>query len=435
MTTRPNILFIFSDQQNWQAVGFEDPTFQSPNMDRIASEGIIFTESFCTTPQCSPSRSSMMTGLYPSKTGVMGNIGQAGGPPLKHPTIGLALQKAGYRTAYYGKWHLGKDAIGTAGWDDNFGVIGPETNNDNEVTRRAQQFLENNKNSDQPFALFLSYTNPHDIYHFNKEKNLRPTKKISLPATWYNKDFSKVPDIQKQFMREDQGKVIVDLEAPAWERYREIYREKVKLYDDELGKVYHCLQSIGKDDSTLVLLTSDHGDMDTHHRLIYKGPFMYDQMMRVPLVIKLPKYYQNSNSSKTINFPTVNVDLVPTLADFSGIIIPSLDGLSLKPLLIGEGGCPKREFIIGEYYSKQNWVNPIRMIRNHKFKLNLYYGNRIELYDIEADALETNNCANDEKYKKDIAELTSKLESWMKQRNDPFFSQTPTTRDGKTLLQ
>ena len=100
---KPNILFIFSDQQHWQAVGFEDSSFDTPSLDRLAREGTVFTHSFCTTPQCSPSRSSIMTGLYPSKTGVLGNVGKAGGDPLRIPTIGTVLQDAGYYTAYFGR--------------------------------------------------------------------------------------------------------------------------------------------------------------------------------------------------------------------------------------------------------------------------------------------------------------------------------------------
>ena len=93
---KPNIIFIFSDQQHWQAVGFEDDSFDTPSLDNLASNGTVFCNSFCTTPQCSPSRSSMLTGFYPSKTGVLGNIGAAGGSPLEMATIGKMLQDEGY---------------------------------------------------------------------------------------------------------------------------------------------------------------------------------------------------------------------------------------------------------------------------------------------------------------------------------------------------
>lgn len=434
MNEKPNILFIFSDQQHWQAMGFEDATFNSPNLDRVASEGTVFTESFCTTPQCSPSRSSMMTGLYPSKTGVIGNIGQAGGTPLKTSTIGVYLQNAGYRTAYYGKWHLGKDPLGIAGWDDDFGVTGPETGNDTEVTHRAIKFLQKQQNKNQPFALFLSYKDPHDIYHFSREVDPKPSASIELPLSWQLKDFSTVPEVQSQFMREDQGKVMNHATPKAWERYRELYREKVKLYDDEVGKVLKSLENIGKAGSTLLMLTSDHGDMDTHHRLIYKGPFMYEQMMRVPMIIRLPGYEKLSLAPRTLDFPTVNVDIAPTIADFAGITLKNTDGLSLKSLLTGQGKIPQRDFIIGEYFSKQQWINPIRMIRDKKFKYNLYAKNGEELYDMKNDPSEIHNLAKNESYQEEKAKMVAKLEAWMQLNADPFPSQSPTTRDGKPII-
>jgi len=187
---RPNILFVFSDQQHWQAVGFEDSSFCTPNLDRLAADSTVFANSFCTTPQCSPSRSSILTGRYPSRTGVLGNLNAAGGNPLRMPTIAATLQRRGYRTAYFGKWRLGKDPVGTAGWDEDFGVTGPAA-----------------------------------------------AEPANLPMTWHRKDLSTVPAVQNRFMTEGQGRVIVGKETPAWQRYREIYREKAALYDDEVGKV------------------------------------------------------------------------------------------------------------------------------------------------------------------------------------------------------
>ena len=98
-----NILLIFSDQQHWQAMGSVDAFFNTPSLDRIAKESTVFERSFCTTPQCSPSRSSFLTGLYPTTTGVLGNVGAAGGNPLRQTTIAAELQAAGYLTAYFGK--------------------------------------------------------------------------------------------------------------------------------------------------------------------------------------------------------------------------------------------------------------------------------------------------------------------------------------------
>ncbi len=343
------------------------------------------------------------------------------------------LQAEGYYTAYFGKWHLGKDPVGTAGWNEDFGVTGPETTDDTEVTRRALTFLEQRSSAEQPFALFLSYNNPHDIYRFGRETNPVPKEAMGLPVTWHNKDLSAVPAVQEQFMSQDQGKVIVNAEPPAWERYRELYREKVKLYDDEVGNILAALADNGSSETTLVVATSDHGDMDAQHRLIYKGPFMYEHMMRVPLVVRLPASLQRDKTPHAVDFLSVNVDLVPTLADLAGIAMPRTDGVSLKPFLTGEARPPQREFVIGQYYSKQKWVNPIRMIRKKGYKYNLCRTHGEELYDLENDPSEIVNIALDEKHAKAKADLAAKLERWMRQHDDPFNSQNPTTPDGEAL--
>jgi arylsulfatase A-like enzyme len=428
MTERPNILFIFSDQQHWEAAGFEDASFQTPNLDRLAREGAVFTHAFCTTPQCSPSRSSILTGLYPSKTGMLGNVDSAGGTPLRLRTIGALLQDAGYRTAYFGKWHLGKDSAGTAGWDEEFGVTGPDQFDDPEVTRRAVRFLNAVKDTDRPFALFLSYNNPHDIYEFGREAAPAPQTPLPLPDTWHRKDLSTVPAVQQQYMAEDAGRKIVNAEPAAWQRYRELYREKVKLYDDALGPVLSAVDEHDLSDSTVVMATSDHGDMDAQHGLVYKGPFMYEHMVRVPLIVRVP-----GAGPKTLDFLTVNVDLVPTLADLTRTTVPRSDGVSLAPLLTGNGPLPRRDFVIGQYYSKQKWVNPIRMIRTARHKYNWYGTHGEELYDLMADPEETRNLASDVRYRQVKEELAATLRQWLKDNDDAFESQVPTTRDGQAL--
>ena len=296
---KPNILFIFSDQQHWQALGFKDPFFETPNLDALAAGGVVFENSFCTTPQCSPSRSSLLTGNYPSKTGVMGNIGAAGGSSLAEKTIGARLKKAGYRTGYFGKWHLGSEAIANAGWDEEWKRIG-----DREVTRRAVKFLEACKYADKPFALFLSYNNPHDIYHFRPDRD-RAKGPVILPESWHRETFAGKPAIQKQFMTEDQGTKIWGHEQAVWEAYREFYREKVRLYDTEVGQVLRALKDSGLEEETVVFASSDHGDMDTHHKLIFKGPFMYEQMVRIPLIVRMPGALGGGGPRRIADFAAV----------------------------------------------------------------------------------------------------------------------------------
>ncbi|MHC4886204.1 MAG: sulfatase family protein [Planctomycetota bacterium] len=431
MSQQPNILFIFSDQQHWEAMGFEDSSFTTPHLDRLAAEGTVFSQAFCTTPQCSPSRASMLTGLYPSRNGVLGNVGAAGGEPLRMPTVGAVLQGAGYRTAYFGKWHLGQEEAGIAGWDEELGITEPRPA-DGEVTRRALDFLSRQGESDQPFALFLSYNNPHDIYEFSSERDPEPAREHILPETWHAKDFAAVPRVHAQFMEEDQGRVIVDAETRAWERYREIYREKTRLYDEEVGTVLAALAETGEADETLVLATSDHGDMDTQHRLIYKGPFMYEHMMRVPLIIRLPAG-QRGRAVARVDASTVNVDLLPTLCAYAGVEVPSTDGSSLLPLLFGEASPVDRSAVIGQYYSKQRWVNPIRMLRTDEWKYIRYQTHGEELYNLKEDPQELKNCAGDDQAAGAKAELSARLDRWLQDHDDPFDTQAPTTRSGEPL--
>ncbi|MCA1809232.1 MAG: sulfatase-like hydrolase/transferase [Lentisphaerae bacterium] len=435
MKNKPNILFVFSDQQHWEAVGFNDGSFDTPNLNRLAAEGTVFSNAFCTTPQCSPSRSSMLTGMYPAKTGVIGNVGQAGGSPLKQPTVGKMLQQAGYRTAYFGKWHLGKNEVGTAGWDEDFGVVQKEQHDDEEATRLALDFMQRAAaRPDEPFALFLSYNDPHDIYHYGREAKLQtpPAPRSApapLPPSWQGHDFESVPGVQHQFMLEDQGKIMAGAESPAWERYRELYREKVKLYDNHVGRVLGALEAHGLLERTMIIATSDHGDMDAQHRLIFKGPFMYEHMMRVPLIIRRP----GVPAGRTVDYLTPNVDLVPTMADWAGFDPGATDGVSLDLLLTGVGRPPERDFVIGQYYSKQRWINPIRMIRTDRLKYNLYRVHGEELYDLQNDPHELKNLADDPDYAERKDELAARLEGWLRENGDDFHELQPTTRDGQPL--
>jgi len=427
---------MFTDQQHWQALGCVDDTFRTPALDRFAASSVCFTRAYCTTPQCSPSRSSILTGLYPSKTGVMGNVGAAGGDELTGETIGLWLQRAGYTTAYFGKWHLGHHEVGTAGWDEDYGVTGGEKRDDSEVTRRALDFLERRHNGDRPFALFLSYNNPHDIYDVRGDNNnggpAAPHSDTPLPSSWYRQDFSRVPSVQRRFMTDDQGQIVpVDEESDLWRQYRDFYRGKMELVDAEMGRVFDYLDSQGLSDHTLVIVTSDHGDMDGNHRLVFKGPFMYDHMLRVPLLIRAPG--ENSPAGTTVPFAAVNVDLVPTMADYAGIDIPAADGVSLRPFVDGAGEPPRRDAVMTQYYSKQKWVNPIRSVCTTEYKYNRYRYHGEELYDLTQDPDETVNLAADPAYREVISRLKGTLDDWIVDNGDPFYSQFPTDREGNPL--
>lgn len=432
-TGRPNIVVILSDQQHGGACGFNDTFFHTPNLDQLASDSVVFDRFFCTTPQCSPSRSSILTGLYPHQTRVLANMG-AGKPgeipQLSRETIGLALQRAGYHTAYFGKWHLGEDSVGTSGWDESELDLSHNGNEDSRTTQSAVQFLERSATVDKPFALFVSYINPHDIYHYRPGEGEPPKEETPLPPSWNQEDASTKPPCQETFMRDDQGKLLYGRLQKDWEGYRSFYRDRLKDYDAELGKVLAALEKTPGASNTLTVVSSDHGDMDAAHRLIFKGPFMYEEMVRVPLVIRLPT--PKSRGPRRVDSLTSNVDLFPTLLDFAGVAIPDCQGLSLKQGLLGEAGFPEREYVVGQYYGKQKWINPIRMIRTRRWKYNLYLHEGEELYDLANDPHEVHNLADDPSRRGLKRDLRAELDRWMVGHDDPFYTYTLTDRDGNS---
>jgi arylsulfatase len=411
-TKKPlNILYLCSDQQHWQAQGSVDPFFDTPHQDALTAESTVFTNAFCTTPQCSPSRSSMLTGFYPHTTEMMNNAGAAGGADLKLPTIGSFLQKAGYKTALFGKWHLGDDPVGNAGWDEEY-KKGP----DKKATELGLDFMERQAGEHQPFALFLMYLDPHDIYYYKPGESEVRTDDVTLPESWEKQDFDTVPKIQREFMEINQGEFIVDADEETWKGYRDFYRQKVKLYDDEVGKVVAKIKELGFWDSTIIVNTSDHGDMDTFHRLVFKGPFMYEHMMRIPLSIRVPKV----KLPKTTDYSWVNVDTTPTLLELAGADPIDCHGQSAAPLLTGKGKNPQRDYVIGQYYGKQTWVNPIRTVRTKDWKYNLYTNWGEELYNLKEDPEEITNLAENSDYSRVKNKLKKVLKQWMKDHDDPF---------------
>lgn len=425
---QPNIVLIFSDQQHWRAMGFLDDFFDTPTLDGFSEDSCVFERAFCTTPQCSPSRSSILTGCYPTRTGVKINTGALDSQPLRQETIGAMLQRAGYRTAYFGKWHLGDEDIANKGWDSSIMKV-----KDPLTESSAVEFIKDVANDGGPFALFASFSNPHDIYHFEKHTADGDISTIPLPRSWHEETFENKPVVQKQFMTEDQGTAIWDKERATWQNYRDCYRVKTRLYDDNVGAIVGELKKQGLWENTIVIVTSDHGDMDTNNRLIYKGPFMYEHMVRVPLMIRVPGRFGGKGGKRIGDLDTVNVDITPTILDLCGLDAIDCDGISLKPTLTGRAEQERREFVIGQYHGKQQWVNPIRMIRTEEFKLNRYLHYGDELYDLKNDPEELQNLANDPKYASVKEQLVKKLDEWMQQNNDPFYSLRVTDMKGKKI--
>ncbi len=411
---RPNLLVLCSDQQHFQALGCVDPFFRTPALDAFAAGATVFERSFCSSPQCSPSRSSMMTGLYPHKTGVLANLNDPGGAHLDQPTIGHFLQAAGYRTAYFGKWHLGNGPRASGGWDEEAKTAG-----DGPVTKKGLAFLERAREDPEPFALFLMYVDPHDVSRFQYGESAGAGD-APLGESWEKETFAGKPAVQEHYLRHDEGAFLADEPPETWKRYRLFYREQVAAFDEQVGRVLEALRRMELEDRTAVLVTSDHGEMDTQHKLVLKGPFFYEHVIRMPTIVRLPERFGGRAPGTVRDHCWVNVDLVPTLLELARAEPRPCDGRSAVPLLEGKPGFEPRTSVIGEYHGKQRWLCPIRMLRTERAKYNLYLGFGEELYDLEHDPQELVNLAADEAWAERKQALRAELEAWIEANQDPF---------------
>ncbi len=418
----PNILFIFSDQQRHDTYGEQDRLHaDTPSMDRLAETGVQFRRAFCSCPQCSPSRSTLQTGLYPTQAQVVGNMGCPSDPlPTSLTTIGNRMQKRGYRTAYMGKWHLGGEIA-----DYGYGYV-MKGHGDELACREACSYLANITDQ-RPFFQIASFIDPHDIYQVNKAPDVDrpPAEEIwqSQSDTLQTK-----PWPQEHFRDFDQGKPLKHFRDEDWEYYRRFYASKVEKVDRYLGQIIDALGQSGQADNTWVFFTSDHGDLCGAHRLPFKCPAMYDDLVRIPLIIVPPK----GGSFDPCDAMTNNIDIVPTIMSIAGIPEESsLPGQSLLPLITGKGEYKENDAVYSKYHQKQRWAAPVRMIRTENWKYNVYIKHGEELYNLKSDPHEMHNLADDPNYREIREELHSRLAAQIDSIGDPFFSFRATDRSGK----
>ncbi len=368
----PNVLVFMTDQESALLPG----TARLPNRERLLRRGIRFSNAFCTTPQCSAARASFLTGLMPKRTGVWTNVDNSSlGKPLSPdlPNLGQVFRGAGYATALFGKWHLGLPDKDLRAFGFDVRVDGK----DPAVTAAAAEWLRGRQG---PWMAWVSLLNPHDIYAVRQEMGKTAVRAdVRGPATGLENLTGK-PVEQQEFVDRDQGKITASFTPDQWKLYRSYYLDLVEKTDVQLGQV---LDSIDLD-KTIILLTSDHGDQLGEHGLPFKGPFVYDECMRIPLVLSVPGQLKPGVRTDLVS----TVDFAPTLAAAAGLRWPTpVDGQSiLKP--------SRRDAVFSDYYAKQKWVNPIRTIRTRDAKLNIYdqTGHR-EFYDLRRDPGEANNLA------------------------------------------
>jgi arylsulfatase A-like enzyme len=441
---RPDVIILLTDQQRADAFGAAGATdVRTPSMDRLARQGVLFTHAFAATPQCSPSRAALLTGRYPHRTGVMGNTGAEGGGTAASggvpagmsgaldrslPALGQVFAAAGYDTAYFGKWHLGGNP-GQYGFAVHDAAI-----HDPSLARRVLDFVQTRaaNGGRKPLLLVASWINPHDIYSVLSDESpaAQALAQVRLPSNIVD-TLQQKPFPQRHYLEADQGRPFVGADGDMWRRYRAFYNGLVERVDREIGLVLDVLGR--RDTPPITVLTSDHGDLGGAHGLPFKGPAMYDELVRVPLVIAWPGGIPAGRSDALVSL----IDLLPTLCDLAGVPAPAgVDGLSLRPLLEPRASgrrAWRRDMIVGEYYGKQAWRVPIRMVRTARWKYVRYLGYGEELYDLTADPGELRNLAREPRAASERTRLARELDEWIRRTADPFPQLTVTDRAGRVI--
>lgn len=457
-----NVLLVMSDQHRQHALGIDgDPIAKTPNLDAFARTAVRFDNAYCTQPLCAPSRASFNTGLYVHNQHVYNNTTPW---PFEHKTIADHLSAAGYMTALIGKMHF-VDAQNHGfnyrlGFNDWFQYLGPKTqryaeeladpNNgdglpqveslwDKEgnpwsgtfqrddrlglvstgrvssleekdhfesfVTRESIRFLRD-YGTKRPFFLLASFLKPHDPFMpARRFGRMFLPQDMKLPPTWGKVDLSTVPNQIRE--RIERYWLIPEVHNPEQARkYMAFYSACLAQMDDNVGKILRALKELNLDQDTIVVYTSDHGEMLGAHGLWQKECF-YEPSVGVPLMFRVPGMTPANVRCKT---PASLVQLLATLVDLCGLPVPTdQDGTSLVPNLRNPGQTMDTTVF------SENFLNSPRagyMIRRGNYKYCYYVNDMPELYDLSSDPEEMKNLAILPKYKGKVEEMKAQLFAW-----------------------
>lgn len=421
---RPNILFVLTDDQRWDAMSCAGhPYLETPNMDRLAAEGARCASAFVTTSLCSPSRASFLTGQYARVHGVTNNNYEVNF--TKHPTFAEHLQKAGYDTAYVGKWHMGWSDRWRPGYntwisfegqgeyfDQPFtfnGEVIPTTGYTTDVTTSfAVAWLRQKR--DRPFLLHVGYKAPHQPWTpAERHKGMYEGKEWPAPPSFWDTLEGKPDWVVKH--GQETLKQSRETRQKNINRFVQKYSECVKGIDENLGRILQALEESGELDNTFIIYAGDNGYFFREHLLGDKRA-MYDPSIRIPILLRYPRLIQPGT---VIDRFVLNVDVAPTILDLAGLEVPkTMQGRSLVPLLRGKDTRWRTDFLY-EYLHEEPYMYPtVYGVRSADWAY-LHYPDltgQDELYDMAADPHQLKNIIDDpahaataERMKQRLAEL------------------------------
>jgi len=440
--SQPNFLFILVDDLPHDANGFSKryPFLKTPNIDRLANEGVNVKNFFVTQSICSPSRASFLNGTYPHIHGVNQNNRHVDPDWQKFPSYSYYLQKQGYQTAHIGKIHMahkkGKEHI-RPGFDYWYSFNGqgdyfnPNVNDNglefqekgyitDILTYKTVDWLKNKRDKNKPFSLNLWHKAVHEKHlPAPRHKNLYSGDSLPEPPYDTHKEtFEGKPYWQrkKTFGAKWKNHLPIDnkLEEAKWPiRYKKNMKllRSLAAVDESIGVVLKTLEELGELENTVVIFSSDNGYFMGEHTFKDKR-LAYENSMRVPMIIRYPKIIKDNSLVKE---QCLNIDLAPTILDMAGITKPIyMQGESMLNLLIGNNNVSWRKSFLFEYYKDAEWphAGPNQVaVRTMNFKLvESFIENDIdELYDLINDPGEMNNLIDDPNYNNKEKELRKEL--------------------------
>ena len=476
-TQPPNLLFILTDQQRRDTMRcYGNDWIETPNFDRIAGSGFVFENAYVTQPVCTPARGSIMTGLYPQTTGLIKNAIELS-PDI--PTI-AELVSDEFICAHYGKWHLGNDAFPQHGFEDWIGIEDhhragfqrreqrhreadynlwlreqgidnppvspisyekwlPGADLPEELTQaaylgnEATRFLE--EHDGRPFVLYVSFFEPHPPYTGPLNGLYDPDSLPVGPAFLQRPNGGSLVNRARAdyYMGGNlnplgaEGGDFHDLTSEAgWRRLRAQYFANVTLADRNVGRILDALHANGYADNTVIVMSSEHGEMGGDHGMLEKRS-LYEEASRVPLLMSVP--WLNSGQTR-IGGSVSQIDLVPTLLDLLDQPVPDhLQGASLAPVLRGEATLDDNDvFLQWNGMGDRNLGSPLinrmvslpwrSVITADRWKLNLCAGDQCELYDLNTDPYEMNNTFDEPAQRDRIREMAARIRIWQDQTGD-----------------
>ena len=401
---RPNFLFILTDDQRYDALGFVQrlqgdkarfPWLRTPNLDRLAAEGVWFRQAFVANSLCSPSRACFLTGQHSHVNGIVNNHTPFNPENVTHASV---LGKAGWRTGYIGKWHMGSQSGQRPGFDWSASFVGQgvyhdcpfEINGvskptkgyiDDVSTDFAEQFIKDNR--ERPWLLCVGYKAAHGPF----------TPPARREQDYAGEQARSVPNLAVGAIYRPEAKP--PAEPPANVKALLPYFRTLTGMDDNVGRLLKLLDDLKLTDDTMVVFAGDNGFYLGEHGLGDKRT-AYDESLRIPLLLRYPRLGLKGHA---VDGLALNIDLAPTFLDYAGVPVPkTMQGASWRPLLEGktEGW---RQAIFSCYYWERGFVGipTTSAVRTANAKLIKYPGHDewTEVFDLAADPYELKNLAND----------------------------------------